>query len=84
MVRDDDVLKKSYRKEDLVGLDVIDHHGVKLGPVSDVEFTSNGKLYLVMDVKGEEKSIPFNVIKAIGDIILLKPKSLKEKTKRKA
>ena len=84
MVRDDDVLKKNYRKEDLVGLDVIDHHGVMLGPVSDVEFTSNGKLYLVMDVEGEEKSIPFNVIKAIGDIILLKPKSLKEKTKRKS
>ena len=76
-------MKKTYRKEDLVGLDVIDYQGVRLGPVSDVEFTMNGKLYLIIDVKGEEKSVPYNAIKAVGDIVLLKPKSLKAKTEKK-
>lgn len=70
--------KRNFRKEDLVGIDVIDHQGIRLGAVSDVEFTFDGKIFLIIDVEGEEKSIPFNAIKAIGDIVLLKPKSVEK------
>jgi sporulation protein YlmC with PRC-barrel domain len=77
------VSKRGFRKEDLVGIDVIDHQGIRLGAVSDVEFTLDGKLFLIIDLEGEEKSIPFNAIKAIGDIVLLKPKSV-EKQERKS
>ena len=66
---------KKLRKEDLVGLDVIDYQGTNLGSVSDIEFTSTGKLSLIVDSQGKEKSIPFNTIKAIGDLILLKQKT---------
>jgi sporulation protein YlmC with PRC-barrel domain len=68
---------KKLRKEDLVGLDVIDYQGTNLGSVSDLEFTSTGKLFLIVEYQGKEKSISFNSIKAIGDLILLKQKTVK-------
>ena len=73
-------LDKYYRKEDLQNMDIIDSNGMKVGVVSDIEFSLEGKLNLIIDSNGKEKKISTNMIKALGDIIILKTEKTSEKT----
>ncbi|MEM4246312.1 MAG: PRC-barrel domain-containing protein [Candidatus Bathyarchaeia archaeon] len=75
-------LEKYYRKEDLQDMDVIDSNGMKIGVVSDIEFTLNGKISLIVDSNGKEKKIPLTAIKALGDLIILKEEKIVEKAVR--
>ncbi|MEM2922031.1 MAG: PRC-barrel domain-containing protein [Candidatus Bathyarchaeia archaeon] len=75
-------MEKYYRKEDLQDMDVIDSNGMKIGVVSDIEFTLNGKISLIVDSNGKEKKIPLTAIKALGDLIILKEEKIVEKAVR--
>ena len=65
-------MEKYFRKEDLQNMDVIDANGMKIGVVSDVEFTLGGRVNLIVESNGKEKKIPASMIKALGDLIILK------------
>ena len=71
-MKDETPLTKYYRKEDLQDMDVIDGNGMKVGVVTDIEFTLTGKLNIVIDSDGKEKKISLSMIKALGDLIILK------------
>ena len=59
---------KYYRHEELVGKEVYDAKAKKIGSVSSVGYSKDGKTAVVV---GNE-TIPFENISEIGDIIILK------------
>jgi sporulation protein YlmC with PRC-barrel domain len=60
--------KRYYKREELVGKDVYDGRAKKVGPVSDMGYSKDGKVALIVG----NKTILFEKISKIGDIILLK------------
>jgi sporulation protein YlmC with PRC-barrel domain len=63
-----DLTQRYYKREELVGKDVYDGEAKKIGSVSDVAYSQEGKVALVV----EKDTIAFERILKIGDIIILK------------
>ena len=64
--------EKIYRREELVGKDVYDSSAHKVGKISDVGFSKDGEIILIISNGKFENKVPF-LSSGIGDIILLKP-----------
>ena len=69
--------RKFYKREDLVGKDVIDFEAKKLGVVKDIAFNDEGKLAFTVIRKTlegveEEVFIPMDRIYKLWDVVLLK------------
>ena len=56
----------------MAGKDVLDSKAVKMGVVKDLSLDDDGNVYLVVEgEKGKERSIPFDQVARIGDVVLL-------------
>jgi len=60
--------EKYHKREEFVGKDVYDAKAKKIGSVSDVGYSKEGKTALIVG----DTTIPFEKILEIGDIITLK------------
>jgi sporulation protein YlmC with PRC-barrel domain len=68
-----DLEERFYRREELVGKIVYDSKALRVGEVTDVGYSKEGHVALIVKADGgEEKVIPFTMVEEIGDIILLK------------
>jgi sporulation protein YlmC with PRC-barrel domain/ribosomal protein L40E len=57
----------------LIGKDVYDSEADKIGKVSNVGYSKDGKIALIVETEeSKEEIIPFESISKVGDIILLK------------
>jgi sporulation protein YlmC with PRC-barrel domain len=66
--------ERFYRREELAGRIVYDDKAFRVGEVVDVGYSKDGRVALIVKVEGgEERVIPFTMVREIGDIILLKP-----------
>ncbi|MEM3488063.1 MAG: PRC-barrel domain-containing protein [Candidatus Bathyarchaeia archaeon] len=67
---------KYYRREEIVGKEIIEAEARKVGTIKDLAFTSNGKVVFVIEKafkKGiQEAFLPFEKIEKIGDVVLIK------------
>lgn len=66
--------KKYFRRDEIVGKDIISEEAIRLGKVKDIGYDRDGKIVLIYDKLGEggEEAIPSSRILAIGDVILVK------------
>ncbi|MEM2057695.1 MAG: PRC-barrel domain-containing protein [Thermoproteota archaeon] len=66
--------KKFFRRDEIVGKDVISDNAVRLGKVKDIGYDQEGKIVLIYDKlgEGEEEAIPSSQILALGDVVLVK------------
>lgn len=66
--------KKYFRRDDIVGKDIISDDAVRLGKVKDIGYDPNGKIVLIYDKQeeGGEEAIQSSQIIAIGDVVLVK------------
>jgi sporulation protein YlmC with PRC-barrel domain len=61
---------KFYKRSDLIGKQIIDTKACVVGIVEDLAFDEKGGTALVVKKDGEERIIPMEDIKAVGDVIL--------------
>jgi len=67
------VVKRFFKREEVVGKLVITQEAKVLGKVADVAISLNGKIGLsIRDSSGKETIITLDKVSAIGDVILLK------------
>jgi len=69
--------EKAITKDALVGMQVINAEGYHIGTVKDVAFTV-GKMGISLNVQskdGETTNVNWESIQAVGDFIILQPKS---------
>lgn len=73
--------KKYFKRDEIVGKDVISDNAVRLGKVKDIGYDQEGKIVLIYDKLGEggEEAIPSSQILALGDVVLVKS-TVQEKT----
>ncbi len=73
--------KKYFRRDEIVGKDIISDAAVRLGIVKDIGYDPQGRIVLIYDRPGEggEEAIPSSQIIALGDVVLVKSAGL-EKT----
>lgn len=71
-------------KDELVGRDVLDETGHKIGEIDDldVDFDSQRISAIVLHeggrLRGKEKIIPFNMVETVGERVILKKESRME------
>lgn len=71
-------------KDDLIGRDVLDPNGHKIGEVDDidVDFDSERISSIVLHeggrLRGKERIIPFNMVETVGERVILKKESRME------
>ncbi len=61
-----------YRRENLIDKEVYDIKAMHVGTVKDVAYAKDGQIALIVSNQ-EERTIPFQSIFEIGDIILVTP-----------
>lgn len=66
--------KKYFRRDELIGKDIISDTATRLGKVKDIGYDPEGKIVLIYDKleEGGEEAIPSSQILAFGDVILVK------------
>jgi sporulation protein YlmC with PRC-barrel domain len=68
-----DLSKKIFRRDEIVGKEIISDAAVRLGKVKDIGYDQDGKIVLIYDKQeGEEDAIQSSQIIALGDIVLVK------------
>jgi sporulation protein YlmC with PRC-barrel domain len=67
--------EKTFTRDKLVSLKVVDAEGYVVGTVKDVGFTvgKHGITLNVEDSQGNVKEVPWECVQAVGDVVLLKP-----------
>jgi sporulation protein YlmC with PRC-barrel domain len=72
--------KRYFRRDEIVGKDIISDSAVRLGKVKDIGYDPEGKIVLIYDKTGEggEEAIPSSQIIAMGDVILVKSATLEK------
>jgi len=75
-------------KDDVVGREVLDGNGHKIGKVEDVDvdFDSNSVSAIIVEEGGllsgsRDRSIPFNEVEIVGERVILKRKTFTEDTR---
>ena len=72
--RTDSKAETFFKREDIVKKEVYDSKAKRVGTITDIAYTSEGKIALLVSKGGQsEEVIPFEQISVIGEIILLKP-----------
>jgi len=71
-------MSKFFKREEVLGKEVIDDEGMKIGTVKDLAFSVDGKIALVVE-RPNKSEIKFAIesINKIGDVILVKPREAK-------
>jgi sporulation protein YlmC with PRC-barrel domain len=65
--------KKYFRRDEIVGKEIISDAALRLGKVKDIGYDSEGKIVLIYDKPdGEEDAIHSSQIMALGDVVLIK------------
>lgn len=66
--------KKYFRREEIIGKDIISDAAMRLGKVKDIGYDPEGKIVLIYDKSGDggEEAVPSSQILALGDVILIK------------
>lgn len=65
--------KRYFKRDDIVGRDVISDGAIRLGKVKDIGYDQNGRMVLIYDdQEGREEAIQSSQIIAIGDVILVR------------
>lgn len=72
--------KRYFKRNEIIGKDIISDTAMRLGKIKDIGYDSEGKIVLIYDKsEGGEEAIASSQILAFGDVILVKSKSV-EKT----
>jgi sporulation protein YlmC with PRC-barrel domain len=71
-------MSKFLKREKVLGKEVIDEEGMKIGIVKDLAFSVDGKIAFVVE-KPNKREVKFDIesINKIGDVILVKPREAK-------
>jgi len=74
--------KKYFRREELLGKDIISDAAARVGKVKDIGYDAEGRIVLIYDKAGDggEDAIPSSQIIAFGDVILVKSVAHEEKS----
>lgn len=65
--------KAIYRREELVGKQVVSQEAKIIGMVKDIALSTDGKVVLQVETKGSSDTmLAANMISVVGDVILLK------------
>lgn len=66
--------KKFFKRDEIVGKDIISDEAIRLGKVKDIGYDPEGKIVLIYDRAGDggEDAIQSSQILAFGDVILVK------------
>jgi sporulation protein YlmC with PRC-barrel domain len=65
--------KKFYRREDLIGKQVINQDGIIIVTVRETGYDTEGKMAIIVSTKdGKEAYYSISEIRGIGDVIVLK------------
>jgi len=65
--------KKYFRRDEIVGKEIISDAALRLGKVKDIGYDPEGKIVLIYDTQdGEEDAIHSSQIMALGDVVLVK------------
>ncbi|MEM3921399.1 MAG: PRC-barrel domain-containing protein [Nitrososphaerota archaeon] len=77
--------KRFFKRDEIVGKDVISDNAVRLGKIKDIGYDQEGKIVLIYEKVGEggEDAIPSSQILAFGDVVLVKS-DVQEKIHQKA
>ena len=69
--------EKGVTKDRLVGMEVIDSHGNRVGVIKDIGFTvgKSGISLNMEDKDGDMREIPWDEVQGAGDFVLLKPQT---------
>jgi len=71
-------MSKFFKREEVLGKEVIDEEGMKIGTVKDLAFSVEGKIALVVEKPNKsEIKLAIELINKIGDVILVKPREAK-------
>lgn len=71
-------MSKFFKREEVLGKEVIDEEGMKIGTVKDLAFSVEGKIALVVEKPNKsEIKLAIESINKIGDVILVKPREAK-------
>lgn len=72
--------KKYFRRDEIVGKEIVSDAALRLGKVKDIGYDPEGKIVLIYDKSdGGEEAIQSSQIIALGDVVLVKSATL-EKT----
>jgi sporulation protein YlmC with PRC-barrel domain len=68
-----DLSKKYFRRDEIVGKDIISDEAIRLGKVKDIGYDPEGKIVLIYDrLDGGEEAIQSSQIIAFGDVVLVR------------
>ncbi|GBC72089.1 hypothetical protein HRbin02_01880 [Candidatus Calditenuaceae archaeon HR02] len=70
--------KRYFRRDEIVGKDIISDSAIRLGKVKDIGYDAEGKIVLIYDKPGEggEEAVPSSQIIAFGDVVLVKSSAI--------
>lgn len=66
--------KNYFRRDEIIGKDIISDIAARLGKVKDIGYNPEGKIVLIYDKSGEEveEATPSSQIIALGDVVPVK------------
>jgi len=71
-----DLSKKYFRRDEIVGKDIISDEAIRLGKVKGIGYDPEGKIVLIYDkLDGGEEAIQSSQIIAFGDVVLVRSAS---------